>query len=372
MDKGLDIEARRCVLAFHAAAPDSPRKLRRFAREFARARAAGASIRSTINVLDSRARAFDCALDWAAAERGLEWAQGAGREIVTIFDREFPELLGEIAAPPVVLFARGCTAALRNPQVAVVGSRKGTFYGVETAGKIAGTLSRLGFTVTSGLAAGIDAAAHCGALAVGGVTVAVFGCGIDRVYPARHQELAERISVSGVLVSEFPIGSPPRPYHFPRRNRIISGLSFGTLVVEAAARSGSISTAMHALEQGREVFAVPGSIRNPMAAGCHLLIKQGATLVENINDIVDQLPAVPGTAPLPSVASAPADVQNAASSTNGERRLLEACAFEAATFDEIVQRSGLTATEVSSILSALEVRGLVRSLAGNTYLKIVS
>lgn len=372
MDNGLDIEERCCVLAFHAAAPDSPRKLARFSDEFARARVAGASTESRRNVLASCARTLKCSLDWAAAERGLKWAEGPQRNIITMFDPSFPALLREIATPPVVLFTVGCPDALHHPQVAIVGSRKGTYCGLETAAQIAATLIRVGFTVTSGLAAGIDGAAHRGALKAGGTTVAVFGCGIDRIYPERHRDLANQIAMSGVLASEFPLGSPPRPYHFPRRNRIISGLSYGTVVVEAAAKSGSISTAMHAVEQGREVFAIPGSIRNPMAAGCHFLIKQGATLVQDINDIVGQLPALPTTLSLRHVTHSPADLKNVESCTTEERRLLEACMYDMATFDQIVRRSGLTATEVSSILCALEVRGLVRSLPGNTYLKIIN
>ncbi len=372
MDKGLDIGERRCVLAFHAAAADSPRKLARFSHAFTRSRTAGAAVKCMTTTLGSLARELDCELDWAAADAAIAWAGEPQRRIITIYDPGYPELLREIAVPPTVLFVQGHQGAVSNPQIAVVGSRKGTYYGLETAYKIAGTLTHLGFTVTSGLAAGIDGAAHRGALDAGGPTVAVFGCGIDRVYPARHQDLAKKISLSGALISEFPIGSPPRPYHFPRRNRVISGLSFGTVVVEAAAKSGSISTALHAAEQGREVFAVPGSIRNPMAAGCHLLIKQGAMLVENINDIIEQLPGVLKPPSLPELKRVPADPQKTGSHTGEERRLLDACAFEPATFDEIVHRSGLTATEVSAILSALEVRGLVRSFAGNTYLKIVN
>ncbi len=372
MDKGLDIGERRCVLAFHAAAPDSPRKLARFSGAFNRSRTTGESVKTMTRALNSLARELDCEMDWAAAEAAIAWAETPRRQIISIYDPGYPQLLKEIAVPPTVLFVRGHGDVVSSHQVAIVGSRKGTYYGLETAYQIAGTLTHLGFTVTSGLAAGIDGAAHRGALDAEGSTVAVFGCGIDRVYPSRHRDLAQRIGLSGALISEFPLGSPPRPYHFPRRNRIISGLSFGTVVVEAAARSGSISTALHAAEQGRDVFAVPGSIRNPMAAGCHMLIKQGATLVEDINDIVDQLPEVPKRTLMSGVANVSAESKNARSLVGRERRLLEACAFDAATFDEIVQRSGLTATEVSSILSALEVRGLVRSLPGNTYFGTVN
>lgn len=369
MDKGLDIEERRCVAAYHAAVADSAPKLAEFSCEFAHSRAAGASIAAIKAVLSSVARRLDSELDWPAAERALAWAEAPLRRIVTIFDPGYPDLLKQIAVPPVLLFVHGRADALDAPQLAIVGSRKGTHYGLETAYRFAGNLAGLGFTVTSGLAAGIDGAAHRGALDAGGQTVAVFGCGIERTYPKRHQKLAEKIVQRGALISEFPIGSPPRPYHFPRRNRIISGLSCGTLVIEAAARSGSISTAMHALEQGREVFAVPGSIRNPMAAGCHRLLKQGATLVDEIEDVVVQLPFALKPVRKPKMGGSPAPSREFESMTKEEQRLLDACGYDAATFDDIVRRSGLTATEVSSILSALEVRGVVRSVAGNAYLR---
>lgn len=372
MDKGLDIAECRCVLAFHAAAPDSRRKLAKFSREFVNARTSGISVAATSRRLSHLARSLDCELGWAPAERALRWAESPHQRIITIFDPEYPALLREISVPPIVLFVRGNFTALDNPQVAIVGSRKASHYGLDAAFQFARMLSVRGFTITSGMAAGIDGAAHRGALANGSATVAVYGCGIDRVYPARHRDLAEEICVDGVLVSEFPIGSHPRPYHFPRRNRLISGLCYGTLVVEAAAKSGSISTAFHALEQGREVFALPGSIRNPLSAGCHQLIKQGATMVTDISDLIDQLPVVTIAASMTNVMSSNATMEKPLSLSANEQRLLEACAFDPATFDEIVHRSGLTPTEVSSILSALEVRGLVRSLAGNAYLQIVA
>ena len=213
-------------------------------------------------------------------------ATRSDHHIVTIFDRNYPTLLREVAKPPIVLFLRGNLDALRGEQIAVVGSRKPSHSGKEIAFRVARALSREGYAITSGLANGIDAAAHRGAIDSGGMTVAVFGYGIDKVYPARNRGLASRVADSAALMSEFPLGSAPLPYNFLRRNRIISGLSLGTLVVEAAAKSGSISTAMYALGQGLEVFAIPGSIRNPMAAGCHCLIKQGATLVDGIADIL--------------------------------------------------------------------------------------
>ncbi len=372
MDKGLDIAERRCVLAFHAAAPDSRRKLAKFAREFVSARSSGESVPRVGRRLGGLAKTLKTELDWAAADRALRWVESPRRQIVTIFDPDYPALLREIPAPPIVLFAQGNFGIIDNPQIAMVGSRAASHYGLDAAFQFARMLGARGFTITSGLAAGIDGSAHRGALSNGSATVAVYGCGIDRVYPRRHRELAEEICLHGVVVSEFPIGSPPRPYHFPRRNRIISGLSYGTMVIEAAAKSGSISTAIHALEQGREVFALPGSIRNPLSVGCHQLIKQGATIVTDITDVIDQLPVISAVSSSVSAVPGNAGVEKRSQLSSAENRLLEACAFDPATFDEIVQRSGLTATEVSSILSALEVRGLVRSLAGNAYLQIVT
>ena len=242
-------------------------------------------------------------------------------------------------------------------------------WGLKWQRVLAGPYLNIGLTVTSGPARRIDGAAHRGAFDAGGRTVAVFGCGIDRIYPTGHGKRALEITEMGALVSEFPLGSPPQPHHFLRRNRIIGGLSYGTVVVEAALKSGSISTAMHALEQGREVFAVPGSVRNPLAAGCHRLTKQGATLVDTVDDIVGQFPAATLANAAPRTEWDPVQQDLNIFLNAQEQCLLEACGFDPATFDEVMQRSGLTAPEVSSILSALEVRGLVRSLAGNTGLK---
>lgn len=369
MDKGLDIGLRRGVLAFHASVPDSPRKLAIFVRRLASSLAHDATADATDRALEATARELACELDWAAAERAITWAEPANHHVLTIFDRDYPHLLTEISHPPVVLFVVGAPAALQRTQIAIVGSRKATHYGREAAFRIARGLAEHGCVVTSGMATGIDAAAHRGALAADQPTLAVFGCGIDRIYPRRHVALAEAIAANGALVSEFPLGSAPLPHHFPRRNRVISGLSIGTVVVEAALKSGSITTALHALEQSRDVFAVPGSVRNPLAAGCHALIQQGAILINDHADIIAQYPGRFRQRAAPAAAEARQSDAAAAVTTN-EREVLDACAFDGASFDEIVRRSGLTAPEVSSILSALEVRGAVRSLAGNGYLRI--
>jgi len=370
MDNGLDIDECRCVLAYHAAAINSAANLVTLSRAFVAARTAQDSIDATSKKLTNLARSIDCELRWEIADKSLAWWSRPKHHIATIFDREYPALLREIPMPPPVLFVRGNIRALASAQIAVVGSRKPSHSGKEIAFRVARALSTRGFTITSGLANGIDAAAHRGAIDANGSTVAVFGCGIDRIYPARNRELAMSIATTGALVSEFPLGSPPRPYHFPRRNRIISGLSLGTLVVEAAAKSGSISTAMHALDQGREVFAIPGSIRNPMSVGCHRLIKQGATLVDGIEDILEQLPCPAEIPNLVEPTIAPESSRHDEILNRDEQCLLGACEFDPVTFDELVERTGLTTSVVSSILSALEVKGMIQSSAGNSYVKL--
>ena len=370
MDKGLDIEALRCVLAFHAACTDSAAKLAALNNCFVTSRTTSTPARSLCRDVVRCARRLSLSLQWRRAEAALNWAANTACTIITAFEPDFPALLREIPAPPVVLFVKGQRDILDSPQLAIVGARKASFDGRRIARTMARTIGKHGITVTSGLATGIDAAAHHGALDVNSPTVAVFGCGIDRIYPAKHAALADRIAARGALVSEFPLGSAPRPYHFPRRNRLISGLSLGTVVVEAASRSGSISTAMHALEQGREVFAVPGSIRNPLSAGCHKLIKQGASLVDSVDDILVQLPIPRDPAPSTSHNGFRRSEIVAVDASEAERRILEVCAFEAQCFDTIVEAAALTPTEVSAILSALEVKGLLRSVAGNAYINI--
>jgi len=283
----------------------------------------------------------------------------------------YPPQLEVIADPPAWLHVRGDVAALAAPAVGIVGSRRPTPAGRETAYDFAARLAGAGLVVVSGLAAGIDAAAHRGALAAGGRTIAVCGTGLDQTYPPGHAALAGRIAASGALLSEFPPGTPPLPYHFPRRNRLISGLSLGVLVVEARHRSGSLITARLAAEQGREVFAVPGSIHNPLAAGCHRLLRDGARLVESPEEVLaglqqDLFAALPA-----AVAQAPAKQGNSAGSldTAGEI-LLNACGFEPVDVDTLVSRTGLSAASVCSMLVLLELRGEVESFAGGTYCRL--
>jgi DNA processing protein len=300
-------------------------------------------------------------------EADRAWAAEPGRHILTVRDPRYPELLRRTADPPQVLYVLGDPEVLGLPQVAIVGSRHPTPGGAETAHELARDLAAAGLVVTSGLALGIDGAAHRGALAAGGVSVAVAGTGLDRVYPASHRELAHRLAAEGALVSEYPVGTPPLPEHFPRRNRIIAGLSLGTLVVEAALRSGSLITARLAGEEGREVLAVPGSIRNPLTRGCHALLREGATLVESAADVLQALagllPHVPAAA-----AGGPAEAQEHEDPGDPDhRRVLASLGYDPAPIDLLVTRSGLTAEAVSSILLLLELRGLVESHGGGRY-----
>ncbi|MEJ2344847.1 MAG: DNA-processing protein DprA [Gammaproteobacteria bacterium] len=303
--------------------------------------------------------------DWAAVERDLTWLGEPGHRLVTLGDANYPPLLREIAASPPLLFVRGALDCLQRLQLAVVGSRNPTAGGRQHAAQFAAALVDAGLAVTSGLALGVDGAGHRGALGAGGVTLAVLGSGLDRVYPARHQGLADEIvAAGGALVSEFPPGTRPAPEHFPRRNRVISGLSLGTLVVEAAPRSGSLITARHALEQGREVFAIPGSIHNPLARGCHRLIRDGAKLVETVDDVLAEIGTLAGACretAARAAAGAPGELEPR------QQQVLEALGYEPASVDLVVERCGLTADEVSSILLTLELRGLVASSPGGTF-----
>jgi DNA processing protein len=303
--------------------------------------------------------------DWEAVGCDLAWVAGDARRIVTLADPKYPPRLAELPSAPPLLFVQGDVTILRSMQIAMVGSRNPTRSGAETAYEFAHSLAASGITITSGLALGVDAACHKGALDAGGHTIAVAGTGPDRVYPARHRDLAHAIvDRGGAIVSEFAPGTPPLPAHFPRRNRIISGLSIGTLVVEAAVSSGSLITARAAAEQGREVFAIPGSIHNPLARGCHRLIRDGAKLVETAQDVLEEL--APQLRAL--LAEAPPTAAEPVPELDADQRcLLESLDFAPVSVDVLVERSGLTAETVSSILLLLELHGYVASEPGGQY-----
>jgi DNA processing protein len=309
--------------------------------------------------------------DEAALARDRAWLGAADRALVVCGSEDYPPLLATLPDAPVVLFVRGRVEALHLPQVAVVGSRRPTPAGRALAFDFARELAAAGFAVTSGLAAGIDAAAHRGALAAGGSSVAVCGTGADLVYPPGHAPLAAELTAAGAVVTEFPTGVPPLPAHFPLRNRIISGLSLGVLVVEAAQRSGSLITARLAAEQGREVFALPGSVANPLARGCHRLIRDGAALVEDVAEIVAALrpAALPAAAARATQAAASVGFSGAPLDREG-KILLNACGFEPVDLDTLVERTGLPASALASTLLLLELSGEIESCPGGRYCRV--
>ena len=309
--------------------------------------------------------------DEDAVNRALEWLQaGADRHLITVRDALYPSRLRQLQDAPPLLFLRGLPEFLDDPLIAIVGSRNPSPTGRDNAYDFSSFLSRCGLGIVSGLALGIDGQAHRAALENGAPTVAVCATGLDQIYPPQHRGLAEDITRAGVLVSEFFPGTPPRRENFPRRNRIISGLSIGLLVVEAGLRSGSLISARLAGEQGREVFAIPGSIHNPMSRGCHLLIKQGAKLVESGQDILGELAGLIDLRDqLPPDSDTGTDEHGEDLDTE-YRRFLEACGYDPFTVDELSQRTKLTSAEVSSMLLILELQGYVESGPGGRYTRV--
>ncbi len=294
------------------------------------------------------------------AEAELARARRLGVEILHYGGRGYPQILAQLSDPPPVLYAAGNVSALYRPAVAVVGSRDATEFGLRFAYRLGRDLSERGLAVVSGMARGIDSAAHEGALGAGGVTVAVLGWGIDIVPPGWRQPLARRIRARGVLVSEFPFGTPAMPGHFPRRNRLISGLSLGVVVVEAAARSGSLITARHALDQGREVFAVPGRPGYETSRGTLSLIKQGAKLVESVDDVIEELPPASGGGPAPCRQAGPVV-------PSGLAGLWEALGTEPRHIDEVAERAGMSPAEAAAGLMELTLLGCVQEWPGKRY-----
>lgn len=310
------------------------------------------------------------ALDTASSELDaliaatLDWLQADVPEprcVFTLGDSLYPPMLLHSADPPLLLYAQGRIELLREDSIAVVGSRNPTPQGADNASAFAEHLSNAGLAVVSGLALGIDAAAHEGALKGAGSTIAVVGTGLDRVYPRRNLALAHRIAEQGLILSEFALGSPPLPQHFPMRNRIIAGLAHGTLVVEAALRSGSLGTARMTVEAGREVFAIPGSIHSPNSRGCHALIKQGAKLVESAQDILEEIR--PSAATVQHAEELPASVVTSDT-------VLGALGFDPVALDSLVARTGWSASALNIRLLELELDGQVARLPGQLFQRI--
>lgn len=306
---------------------------------------------------------------YAGVASDREWLEQPENAVVHLDQQQYPVLLRQIQDAPFLLFVRGQSAALHVPQLAVVGSRHPTRTGLKDCSDFSTHLVRQGFAITSGLALGIDGAAHQAALEAGGITLAVMAHGLQHIYPGRHRSLAAQITERGALVSEFPLGVAPKPEFFPRRNRIISGLSLGVLVVEAALQSGSLITAREALDQGREVFAIPGSIHSPLSRGCHRLIRQGAKLVETGNDIVEDLGPLLCSVfqgftdnPAPAIQALPAVSEGLSSGI--ESRLLSALVNEPLSVNDLVEITGASAAEINAALMLLELQGHVLQMRG--------
>jgi DNA processing protein len=301
----------------------------------------------------------------------LEWSRQDNRRLLRLDGPSYPMLLKEIYDPPVILYAQGRIEVLELPCVAMVGTRRPTYYGLQMAQGLAADLAARGVCIISGLARGIDAAAHRGCLE-SGPTVAVLGCGPDIVYPREHRHLTNQILQSGLLLSEFPPGTSPSPQNFPVRNRLISGLAMGTLIVEAREYSGSLITARLAMEQNREVFGLPGNLTSPQSFGPNFLIKQGAKLVQSWRDIVEEFPPEIRHRILAREASAISETPQLELLTLEETRVLELLLTDQATqFDRVLRLSGLEIPQLSDVLLHLEMRGRIRQLPGNLYVKIV-
>ena len=316
--------------------------------------------------------------DEARIESDLHWLSQPNHHLLCWDDDAYPALLRRIGNPPAALFIDGDPGCLWQPQIAVIGSRNPTSGGLDHARDFAATLARQGMTITSGLASGIDAAAHAAALDAGAFTIAVNGTGLDLVYPASSRAVAERIRLQGAMISELPLGSPPRRQHFPSRNRIISGLSLAVLVIEAGLNSGTLITARKAAEQGRDVFALPGSLHNPMAKGCHRLIRDGARLVETTADIMQELGPLAAELKMEIVQQLERADNGKEKPAHSKENLLddvdysnvwEVLGYDPKPVDVIIEQTGLGAPEVSSMLLMMELKGMVKKQGNGRYLR---
>ena len=308
--------------------------------------------------------------DWKSVEQELQWTEISENHILLLNQPEYPELLKQIHSPPPVLFVKGQPEVLNDVQLAIVGSRNPSVDGSESARQFAHHLAQYGMVITSGMALGIDSQSHHGALAAQGKSIAVAGTGLDRIYPARNKKLAWQLVEQGAIISEYPLGTGPMKQNFPQRNRIISGLSVGTLVVEAALQSGSLITAQCALEQSREVFAIPGSIHNPLSRGCHQLIRSGAKLVETADDILEELSSLI----LASRMNTANDINTAGQSEQTyainsllpkvQQQILKNIGYAPSSVDTLIERSGLSTAEINANLVLLEVDDYIQTHPG--------
>jgi DNA processing protein len=294
-------------------------------------------------------------------------AEELGVRIISSGSPEFHVSLRSIPDPPIILYVRGALLRQDVLAIAVVGARRCSVYGQGQAERFAAGLARCGFTIVSGLARGIDVAAHRAALRAKGRTIAVLGCGLARVYPPEHREMADRIAENGAVISELALSAPPQPEAFPARNRLISGLSLGVLVIEAARKSGSLITARHAAEQGREVFALPGQVDNPLNRGTHALIKDGAKLVEDVDDIIQELGPLSET--IHAEGEGPVEDARTLALNEKEAKVFSLLSSDPRTIDELIGMSGLAPSEVGSVLTVLEIRRYVRQLTGKRFVR---
>ena len=317
--------------------------------------------------------------DEAKIESDLQWLADPDHHLLCWNDDDYPVLLRRISNPPATLFVDGDPGCLWQPQIAVIGSRNPTAGGLDHARDFAATLARQGMTITSGLASGIDTAAHVAALDVGALTIAVNGTGLDRVYPNSSRNVARRICTQGAMISELPLGSPPKREHFPSRNRIISGLSLAVLVIEAGLNSGTLITARKAAEQGRDVFALPGSLNNPMAKGCHRLIREGARLVETTSDIMQELGPLAAELQMEirqrlelvdDSPEKPVKTQHTILNDTDYRKVWDVLSFDPKPVDVIIEQSGLSAREISSMLLMMELKGMVKNHGNGRYVRV--
>jgi len=304
------------------------------------------------------------------AEEIIDWGLREGCHFIYRGSPRYPALLEQIYDPPLLLYGRGDLHALESPCLAIVGTRRPTYYGVQMAEGLAADLAQRGITVVSGMARGIDAAAHRGCLKAGGRTIAVFGCGVDVIYPREHRQMAREMLAAGLVLSEFPPGTSPAPQNFPVRNRVISGLALGTLIVEASEYSGSLITARLAMEQNRDVFALPGNITSPQSFGPNYLIKQGAKLVQTWRDIVEEFPPELRHSILAREDTKPGRSPELEVLADDEKQILDLLSSDYATqFDKIYGRSGMDISRLSGLLLDMEMRGWIRQVPGNLYIK---